>query len=291
MSGYTNQYDASKNYTLHRFHDEERGVQSTELNELQSREQLKIKKLSEIIGQGFVRSGGFNNIVNGTGVVTLDAAEVFVDGHYLSVAAGTVTIPDGLAVKVGVRVVDSVITSVEDASLLNPVVDTDGYDKPGADREKKTLSWGWEASDASDDGGSGTLYPLIFFYDRRYLAQRTSFNPPRALINHDDFSGMTIFDDILYDFDLGNVNVTTDITVKLDNDTFYNYAESGTKYFSDFAATAGEANRIVKIERLDAGIRFNGRDIDIDFDTAKASFFIKRETDIDWFVTGINYGN
>lgn len=289
MSGYTNQYNASKNYTLHRFHDEERGVQSTELNEIQSREQLKIKKLSEIVGQGFVRTGGYNNIVNGTGVVTLDAAEVFVDGDYLHIDAGTVTIPDGLAVKVGVRVEEQTITSVEDATLLNPVTGVDGFDKPGADRTKKNLTWGWEASDSSDDGGTGTLYPLSFFYDRRFLAQRSSFRPPRALINHDDFSGMTVFDDILYDFDLGDVNVTTDITLKVDNDVFYNFAESGTKYFADLQGTIQTTNRIVKIERLDSGIRFNGKDIDLNNDQARVSFFLKRETNVNWFVTGINY--
>jgi hypothetical protein len=279
---YYQTFNPDQNYVLHKFTGDERGIQTRELNELQLRENTKVQKFSNKITTSFVDSGGFTSI-DGAGLVTLAASYVFVNGDYLRVAGGTVTIPAAKAVKVGVRATEATITSTEDAGLLNPAVDTAGFDKPGADRLRKNLAWGWVADDATNDGGSGTFYPLMYFYDRLFLAQKKDFRMPKVVIDNAAFDGMTLFAGLIYDIQTGE---TENFELNVDNDSFY---LDGFDTFGFMNSTVDIAfDYQVHILRADAAIRFNTKDIDLQWDKP-ASFYIKREASAVWTVSAFNY--
>lgn len=276
-----NNFDYTDNYSSVEFAGDERPLQSQELNEMQSRSRTDILELANsLVYGGFIKSGGYSSI-NGSGVVTLAAADVFINGQFYRVGASTVTITNSIAVKVGVRLVDSDIDSGEDAALLNPATGTDGYDKAGASRKKKVATWGWQDSAAATDGGSGTLYPLIYFWNRKFLAQKTDHRMPLAKVD-ESYNGMILFDGLIYDF-----NLAANMDVHVANTAFY-YNENKAFGFSDVEGTIGVYD--VDIIRDDATIRFNTRDIDLKISTKYLQFFLRKESTTVWNVTGVNYG-
>lgn len=288
---YYNDYDATDNFDELEFIGDERALQSRELNVMQSMFNDRATKNATKVTGNYIISGGFSSVNSGTGVVTLSDTYAMINGRVVYIAGGTTTaITDSVAVKVGIRITETQITSSDDASLLNPAIDTQAFDTPGADRNKLVAAWGWEASTAATGGGSGTLYPLMYFYDRTFLAERKDDRMPKASVNNIIFNNMPLFFGLVYDIDLSASGVNAGLTLKVDNPAFYR-TESDVLAIANLNGSIGYNNNRLNIDRLDSAIRFNGDDNELEVNESYRTFLIRRNnSDSDWNITGVNYG-
>ena len=135
-----------------------RGLQAPELNEVQHHLHERIDGLA-----GALFADG--NIVSGAAITNLEEdvdgnlqlgdGRIYLQGRVYSVPALKLTIPLDTTVAVGVRKITSVVTEIDDPTLLDPTQgygdDFDNYQEPGAIRTKTVVHWGWQTSDDADD--------------------------------------------------------------------------------------------------------------------------------------------
>ncbi len=146
MTQHYNRFSPTKGYDRHLFNPD-RILQSAEFNELQSASQFRLKRIADVLlRDGDIRSGAGIVVDLVTGKTTLEAGSLYLDGAIRDVAAATLTIPLKGTVTIGVFLVSTIVTSLEDPDLLNPAAGTRGYNEPGADRLKVEPVWGVEAS-------------------------------------------------------------------------------------------------------------------------------------------------
>lgn len=155
LQGYYNRFDASKRYDELLFRAS-KGLQSAELNEIQAILSDRVRKIADVLFKdGAVVRGGSANIDAATGEVQMDSGAVYVLGGVREVAAATFTIPTTGSLQIGVRVVTSELTELEDASLRDPAVGTRNYQEAGAGRTRRLVSWAW-----SGDGQPGVFFSV-----------------------------------------------------------------------------------------------------------------------------------
>ncbi|WP_372395138.1 DUF4815 domain-containing protein (plasmid) [Azospirillum sp. HJ39] len=137
-----------------------RAFQGAEMNELQA---ILIDRFRRF-GDALFRDG---NVIRGadvvidpdTGLTQVTAGTVYVRGDVRAVPAATLTIPVIGAVEIGIRLTETVITEMEDPSLLNPVPGAESYHAPGAARLRVDTVWGWRSGTTSD-GQPGDFYAV-----------------------------------------------------------------------------------------------------------------------------------
>ncbi|MBF0304186.1 MAG: DUF4815 domain-containing protein [Alphaproteobacteria bacterium] len=160
ISGHYDHFNKNKPYDaiLYRV---DRALQGAELNEMQSRHAARIAELGAVLFKdGAVIRGCEVRIDAETGETSVSAGTLWVRGAVRGVAAGSMTIPViGLA-EIGVHVVETTVTELEDPSLLDPAVETHNYQQPGAARRAITLEWGWRAG-VLGDGAAGDFYRVF----------------------------------------------------------------------------------------------------------------------------------
>lgn len=153
--GYYNHYDETKHRESILFIDP-RVLQGAELNEWQSLEKARRKRcFSGIYRDGDIISDCQISVDAATGEVRASSGALYLDGDVRGVQPATFTIPTSGTVAVGVRMVSSVVSELEDPSLYNPYFDTKGDTGRGAWRLEVNAVWGHEA-----DGGEGEFYPV-----------------------------------------------------------------------------------------------------------------------------------
>lgn len=137
-----------------------RAFQAAEMNEIQA---ILLRKMGNI-GDALFKEG---NVIRGADVVidpdsgatTVTGGAVYVRGDVRGVPEGALTIPVLGVVEIGVWLNSTVITEMEEPSLLNPVPGAESFHAPGAAREVVAASWGWRAGELSD-GGGGDFYTV-----------------------------------------------------------------------------------------------------------------------------------
>ena len=155
LQGYYNRFDPTDRYDELLFRAS-RGLQSAELNEIQSVFSDRLQKIANVLFKdGAVVRGGSASIDAQTGAVQMEAGAVYVLGAVREVATATFTIPTTGSIQIGVRVVTTTVTELEDASLHDPAVGTRNYQEAGAGRTQRSLTWAW-----SGDGGSGEFFSV-----------------------------------------------------------------------------------------------------------------------------------
>lgn len=157
---YFNRFSPAQNYHEHLF-IAGRGLQSAELNEIQTRSKTNLRGVADAIFKDgdVIRDAGC--VVDPTtGVTQCEAGAVYIAGLVRGVLPATFTIPIVGEVAIGIRLVETVITSNEDVSLLDPATGTRNFNRPGADRLRVVASWGWDG-----DGGSGEFFPVYGVVD------------------------------------------------------------------------------------------------------------------------------
>lgn len=159
-SPYHNRFDPAKAYENHRFVPG-RPLQSAELNEIQSRAAHTLKGVADsILKDGnVIRDGGI--VVNpNTGVTLCEGGAIYIRGEVRGVASRTITVPIVGTIAVGIRLQESIVTSVEDPALLDPATGTRGYNQAGAERQKVLAVWAW-----SGDAQVGQFFPVYSVTD------------------------------------------------------------------------------------------------------------------------------
>ncbi|WP_425086988.1 DUF4815 domain-containing protein [Stappia sp.] len=136
---------------------EGRFLQGAELNEAQSVLRGRIKRVGELSARDGDRiDGGAILVDEAAGSVFLEAGRVFAAGDVRPVDEATLAgVPMAGDVVIGVRLVQDVVTEIEDPDLLGLAPGTAAEGEAGAARIVETLQWGF-----AGDGEPGELYPV-----------------------------------------------------------------------------------------------------------------------------------
>lgn len=167
LDGYYNRFEPSSRY------DEilvraGKGVQGAEINEVQSGLIDRLKRIADaVFKDGAVISGTPPTISSTT--INCPLSLIYIRGAVREVPGRTFTIPATGLARVGVYLLEEVITEVQDATLRCPAVGTRNYNEPGAGRLRVTPTWGREG-----DGSSGVFYPVWTVIDGQVISQSST---------------------------------------------------------------------------------------------------------------------
>lgn len=143
IDNYYDRTDPSKKYEKHLFRAGY-GLQSAEQNEIQEHAISRIKGIGDaLFKDGDIVSDCACLVNDATGLVKLNAGTLYLRGAVRGVAPAEFAIPTDQTVYIGIRLIETIITELEDPSLTNPATGTRGYGEPGAARLKVEPVWGW----------------------------------------------------------------------------------------------------------------------------------------------------
>jgi len=152
---YYDRTDPAKNYEQHLF-IAGRGLQSAEMNEAQKAAQNRLRGVADALFRDGDIIRDASCLVNpDTGFVQCQSGALYIRGAVRGVAPASFTIPIVGNVAIGIRLHESVITHLEDPTLLDPATGTRNYQEPGAERLQVVAVWGWDG-----DGESGEFFPV-----------------------------------------------------------------------------------------------------------------------------------
>lgn len=217
---YYQRFDTSKEFEEHLF-IAGRGLQSAELNEIQKNASSRLKSVADaLFKDGDIVRDATVVVNKSTGETKCASGAIYLRGTVRGVQPATLTIPMG-ELAVGIRLIESVVTSSDDSGLLDPATGTRNYDQPGAERLKVHAQWGWDG-----DGGSGEFFPVYSVVDREVSAK----DPPpnldavaQALARYDrDSAGGTYI--------VSGLNITM-LADDLDGKQVYSMAEGRARVF------------------------------------------------------------
>lgn len=152
-----------------------------DLNDMQRIERNRARRNAELVAKSGDRVSGADIIVTRdpdpatTVSLVLAAGTIYVDGDVLPVATRSIASVAGTGeVRVGVRLVKTLVGSGADASLVGPLPGSEAEGEPAATRVVETISWSLETENLP-----GVFYPVYTLRDGTPLDQ----TPPPALTN------------------------------------------------------------------------------------------------------------
>lgn len=154
-ANYFNRFDPSKNYDRHVF-IAGRALQSAELNEIQDDAAMRLRGVADVLFRdGDVVRDASVSLNATTGVALCASGAIYLRGAVRGVAPATLNIPIVGVTSIGIRVVETIVTALQDPELRDPASATRNYDEPGAERLMVVPSWGW-----TGDGAEGDFFPV-----------------------------------------------------------------------------------------------------------------------------------
>lgn len=229
-----------------------RGLQSAELNEIQSLFLDRLQRIADTIySDGAVVSGTEPLVDSLTGAVTCPASAIYVEGAIRLVPERSFTIPTTGLVQIGVHLNVEQITELEDPSLRDPATGTKNFNEPGAGRLRVTPGWA--------HSGEG-LEPFFSVY--------TVVNG--SLLNQQPANTSNAFLDALRRYDReanGNYIVTGLEVVAVDPETFS--VREGVGNIFGF-----------KVDRPSAGRLISAQDPDLEVVTSEPDTYVNGSTPI-----------
>jgi hypothetical protein len=142
------------------FYGERPYIQTTELNEMGTIVRGLIKRLGRVVvsdGDRIERGDAFVDTEAGT--VTIEGGRVYADGDVWDVSGRVLSdVQMAGRTEVGIRLVTTWVTSLEDPTLLGLVPGSDGEGEEGAAREIRTATWSHQ--DAEEEGVFFSVYTL-----------------------------------------------------------------------------------------------------------------------------------
>lgn len=189
LTGYYNRFDPSKEYEEHLFRA---GyvLQSAELNEVQSSLAYKIKSIGDALFKDGDVVRDCRVVVNQqTGIVQCESGAIYLRGAVRGIPPGSLNIPTVGVITIGVYLLSSAVTEVDDPDLRDPASLTRNYQEPGAGRRKLSAEWGF-----SGDGQDGDFFPVYTVENGVLLAKEAppnldSFNQALARYDRDSAGG------------------------------------------------------------------------------------------------------
>lgn len=167
LTGYYNRFAAADRYDELLFRAG-KGLQSAELNEVQSGLIDRLKRIADAVFKDGAVISGTPPTISGT-TINCPLSLIYLRGAVREVSARTFTIPATGLARVGVYLLDAEITEVDDPDLRDPAVGTRNYTEPGAGRLRVTPTWGREG-----DGSSGVFYPVWTVIDGQVISQSST---------------------------------------------------------------------------------------------------------------------
>jgi hypothetical protein len=164
LTGYYNRFNAANRYDELLFRAG-KGLQSAELNEVQSTVIDRLKRIADAVFKDGAVISGTPPTISGSNV-SCPLSLIYLRGAVREVAARTFTISITGLVRIGVYLLDEEITELQDATLRDPALNTRNYNEPGAGRLRTTATWGREG-----DGSTGVFYPVYTVIDGALLNQ------------------------------------------------------------------------------------------------------------------------
>ena len=148
LADYYNRHDANKHYDKVLFRAG-RGLQSAELNEIQSQAFEQTRGIADaILKEGDLVADG--QVVIQSNQALIEAGKVYLRGQVRQVDEQTLTIPIDRLIDIGVWLTTSTVTELNDSELRDPATGTRNYGEPGAARQHYHCQWG--LSDAELEG-------------------------------------------------------------------------------------------------------------------------------------------
>jgi hypothetical protein len=175
--GYSDRFQRELKRFALAFPDKEYFLQSDELNELQSLQDDKLRRVAEYILQdGRKMSGGDPVVAEVPGdetkvSLTLPAGSIYIGGLVHDVAERTFVVEVAGDISIGVRLTETLQDHVSDVDLRGRFVGTEAYMEPGAARIRFEIAWGH-----SQDEESGPLIPVFAMRDGAILTNETNID-------------------------------------------------------------------------------------------------------------------
>ena len=137
---------------------EDQFVIGMDLNDAFAMSRKRTTAIGDLVAKNGDRvSGGDILVDKTTGTVTLAAGTVYIDGDVKPVPAAILNAVSMTGdVDIGVRLIEAIITSVQDPSLVGPEPGTEAEGEPAAPRKSQTLVW--------DHGQSTSTAPFYGAY-------------------------------------------------------------------------------------------------------------------------------
>lgn len=190
FAGYYNRFDPSKaNYDKLLFRPS-LGLQSAEMNEIQSILDYNMTRIAnQFMTDGSVLSGCQIVIDQSTGDTICAAGEIYLRGRVRDVAEKKMTIKTDGEVQIGIWLSETIITELEDPSLRDPAEGSKNYDERGAGRLIINAVWG-----TSEDGLNGNFYRVYDAFNgvlkiKSAPPDMTGFNNALARYDRDNNGG------------------------------------------------------------------------------------------------------
>lgn len=134
------------------------GLQSAELNEIQSTVMHEVKTISDTLySDGSILGGGETNVSGDQ--FSISSSTVYANGYSHNIVGSMLTIPQVGEVLVGLELKKIEITELEDPDLRDPAVGTRNYNEAGAGRIRYDASWKLE----QDADITAYFYPMYSF--------------------------------------------------------------------------------------------------------------------------------
>lgn len=192
IDNYWNRYDPLKGYVELLLRDGY-GTQASEINELQSMFFARVKAIADsLFKDGDILQDAQITVNAQTGQVMAEAGLVYISGAVWAVPQASFTIPTQGTVSVGIRLVETIISELEDPALYNPAIGSRGEGEPGAWRRKVEAVWTHDG----DTLTAGDFYPVHTVDNGVPRAKETppnldSFNQGIARYDRDSTGGGT----------------------------------------------------------------------------------------------------
>lgn len=171
IDNYYNRF--KEEYTEILFRDD-KGTQASEMNEMQSIFNARVSKIAHaLFKDGDILSDAQISVNANTGEVKAQNGRIFIAGSVWDIEACNFEIPRNGTIAVGIRLVETVISEMEDAGLRNPAVGSRGEGEPGAWRKQILATWAYDGD--GTDKNAGDFFPVYMVDD---CIQRAKEAPP-----------------------------------------------------------------------------------------------------------------
>lgn len=132
------------------------GVQGSEINEIQSIQAETLRGVADaFLHDGDIIADAAVVVDRESGAVRAAAGKIYIKGRVRDVPEAVFAVPPTGSVLIGVRLIEAVVSELEDPELLNPAVGCRAQGMPGAWRLQEEARWGF-----SGDGRDGELCPV-----------------------------------------------------------------------------------------------------------------------------------
>lgn len=191
IDNYWNRHDPAKSYVEILFRDGY-GTQASEMNEMQSIFAARVKAIADsLFKDGDILQDAQISVNAQSGELTAQSGLVYLSGAVWPVESTSLVIPVQGTISVGLRLVTTTVSELEDPALCNPALGSRGEGEPGAWRKRTVAVWGYDG-----DGKNGDFYPVHAVDDGVVRAKETppnldAFNQGIARYDRDSTGGGT----------------------------------------------------------------------------------------------------